>query len=107
MEILSAQGRSMTYEEFLAALEATPRDWWVVAGLIRFQPEQPRGVPSCCPIEACCPGGFLPSGEAALQLGLSDDVAAAIIAAADNAPGHDPAVRSDLLCACDLSPMSR
>lgn len=74
----------MTLDEFLERLRETPRDWRLDGGVILRAENQ-------------CPFMAVP-GAGRLKSWLCD----AVWAAADSAPGHDPALRAQILDACGL-----
>jgi hypothetical protein len=91
------------YERFLARLRETPRDWFLMDGCgeVRLRAD---GV-CCCPLSVFHPDGPQWPREypaAARVLEIDNDLAFAIARAADGFPGHDPAIRADLLAACGL-----
>lgn len=93
---------SMTYDQFLAVLRETPRTW-------RVTPEGwIRSGESDCPLTEGCKyltGQQYPVREwesAVKAMHLPKPLARMIWPAADNAEGHDPKVRRDLLAATGL-----
>lgn len=95
----------MTIDEFLVRLEAVDRQWWGKSESPWIRTKTPKDSDTyCCPLTAVA--GLTKVGDwkkAAEQLGLSIDDAKAIVAAADNRDGHDPALRARLLKACGLT----
>lgn len=91
----------MTIDEFIAKLEATPRDWWVGAdGVIR------RGS-NCrqCPITSLFPEGKYLVGDAftlGAKLEMDYDDVRGIIDAADMEINHSKKLRARILKACGL-----
>lgn len=93
----------MSYDEFLERLRNTPRTWRLYqAGQLRID------TPwlTSCPITATAHQPALYNvadlHSCAKRLGLSHELMLAITRAGDNTPGHDPAIRRDLLRACGL-----
>jgi hypothetical protein len=88
----------MTYNEFLARLLETPRDW-----IVCFQGEIRRNVhPNQCPLSSVVD---LPASrwvEAAMKLSLDAGRAEAILRAADHRQSHSTTMRRELLDACGL-----
>jgi hypothetical protein len=96
---------SLTLEQFLEKLEQTPRDWYLYGSrkvLIRRMKGK-NAAWSQCPVSSlfCRNAGDYRS--AALDLGLSQDLAEMIAAAADGWPDHEPDLRAKLLKACGLA----
>lgn len=90
----------MTYDEFLAALRKTPRDWRLTQfGALRRYTKPLRE----CPLSSVtgCNDDFLSPKVAAVKLGLTMKEGEDIIFAADNCFA-DPRIRSDLLAACGI-----
>ena len=93
---------TMTYEDFREALRETPRTWRLVGpgGSI---PGSIRDEDNDCPLSKTCRRrtGWLYRldawDDAARDMGLPNDVAERVMAAADNSVGHDPEVRRHLL----------
>ena len=93
----------MTLDEFIAALEKTPRDWYVESdGSIRTR------TMTCpvCAVSNKVAGTrlFLLWNSAAFAMGLGYEVAFAVAHAADDDRDHDPELRARLLKACGLAP---
>jgi len=92
----------MTYDDFLASLRQTPRDWTVDEyGYLR----RPHGDGLWqCPVsalahkESCC---FRSAADA---IALDATAAVLIAGAADNDKDCDPQIRADLLAATDPQP---
>jgi len=80
----------MTIDEFIERLEKTPRDWYLVGGMIR------RKRPAGCQ----CPWSEVFHGK---ESTLDDRLKAAIWSAADNRPGHNDALRDRMFSACGLA----
>lgn len=98
----------MTLDEFLVALEKTPRDGWttraVCIGAIR------RDLRYCVPDIFDCPlsavagtGNCGDAKKAARLLGIDMTTCRQIMKAADEAPGYDEQLRAKLLKACGLA----
>ena len=91
----------MTIDELIARL---PRDGWrLVQSTIR------RRVECECPLafvanRECSPDSLVGGYRGTHLLGMTWQDAIEVIDAADNATGHDPALRARLLAACGLSP---
>lgn len=90
----------MTYDEFLAALRKTPRDWRLEGCALR-RGERGHHV---CPIAAVtgCDDDLANPWSAASRLGLSADEGRKIVNAADHFPSISPGIRADLLAACGI-----
>jgi hypothetical protein len=93
----------MTYTEFLAALERTPREWYLdVGNEIRAKIDGAR----CCPISAVTGGPRSdyanPVSAALYTLEMDPKTAWEIVNAADRKTSGNPRVRRDLLKACGL-----
>lgn len=81
----------MSLDEFFALLEKTPRYWFLFNGMIRRRTDI---CVFCCPwSEVAYVGGRTQVVERKVD----------IWNAADNVPGHDPALRQRLLAACGLT----
>ena len=98
----------MTYTEFLAALERTPREWYLDVGSeIRAKIDGAR----CCPISAVTGGSISdyanPVCAALHTLEMDAKTAWEIVNAADCKTFGNPRVRQDLLKACGLLSESR
>jgi hypothetical protein len=96
----------MTVNEFLRLLARTPRDWRVERGKIRRGPHDDPD----CPITAVARllvGELVPAAggvnRAAYGLDLDVSLASQIVAATDDLPFADPALRTKLLAACGLT----
>lgn len=94
----------MTYEAFLDALRATPRDW-------TFGPEGQLRIYTpylcACPISATVQFPTIWAhchvNHLATRAGLEDATWKAIARAADCLPGCNPHIRRDLIEACGLT----
>lgn len=91
----------MTYEEFLAALRKTPRDWRLSTLGIRCGHYPAQN----CPISAVTGnlehyGNPFDAGNRVLKMDAAE--VNEIVAAADNWPSADPHIRRDLLAACGI-----
>lgn len=94
----------MTIDEFLVRLEAVDRQWWGKRESPWIRTKTPKDSDTyCCPLTAVAGlpkvGDWKKAGE---LLGLSMDDTKAIVSAADNREGHDPALRARLLAAVGL-----
>jgi hypothetical protein len=91
----------MTLEQFLAALEKTPRKWKQVGFMLRCVNKSHY---QCCPIVSVAGGDFVNSEykKAANALGLGIRLANKIANAADAVGPYDPKLRKRLLKACGL-----
>lgn len=89
----------MTLDEFLEALEKTPRNWELNGRLIRLGPP---GMESCPICEVHNKGLTLRYVEAGDDLGLDRLLSHEIAMAADYSHGHSPDLRARLLKACGL-----
>lgn len=95
---------TMSYREFLAWLEKTPRDWQIMRDhsasrvyrlIRRNENDPPHGHICYCPLEAVWKMVGSPMDP-------DPSTMMAIIDAADSNPGHNPDIRRDLLRACGL-----
>lgn len=91
---------------FWLALEATPRDWFLLCN--RAIRREPSPLKRYCPLTAACEvlGGrqhdFINYELAAVDIGLADGQAIADAADARDGVGHDVVLRARLLKACGL-----
>lgn len=92
----------MTYEEFLAKLRETPREWELLGpmGWIRIYS---GNTWSACPLSAAIGAIFCKPIESSVVRGMNRDLAQTIVDAADKIKHHDPQIRADLLAACGLT----
>lgn len=93
----------MTYEQFLIALRATPRDWYL-DDQTRIRRFVSRGSLCECPISALAHEPATRYPAAAKTLGIQKKLAESIALAADDTQRKRrlKAVRADLLAACGL-----
>ena len=98
----------MTLDEFIAALEKTPRDWQYgyTSRSLRYGYTSQflrRGPMCCCPITSLAGNTCAYWRDVSVTLGLDRDLSERIAAAADDDRGHDPVLRERLLKACGLA----
>jgi len=93
---------SMSLEQFLQALEKTPRGGWTTEAVISGAIRRDVGSKYDCPISAVCGGDAAVPIKSGTRFGLSATLCVSIVDAADRESTHDPELRAKLLKACGL-----
>lgn len=95
----------MTLDDFILALEKTPRRWRLEGGAIRISFE-PSDLPwlDFDAVDSQCPWTYVSTMNHVANVEMTEPIKAlhSLFAAADNSEGHDPKLRARLLAACGL-----